>query len=454
MSPRTDLHSFNRLAIHLSFALDAFIDELSRLRAADFPTATAFSFIDDLKAAAEQQRADVQVILGDFAFDPAGALARLKSEHRKAWARLGQLSALQNAQTRKVPWSLEPTIERLGKTLIPDSQLLACSVDRYSYEITWWKAKSSPGGQSAPIRGMLFLPSLHRLNALLHVIIGHELFHPLHDEFLDAMQPDVVARLKNSLASLPVGGRLDQALERARTIWRRALEELICDMGAAALFGPAAVSAIDAFLLPYEPDQVPEDPEFYPPDRYRLRQVVRYAFDSQGGQKAMDDLIDELVTRPQFTSLGTAVRDYWKGLRQFVADTPDETALDADPLTRAAYTEVQATLADAWRFVRLKVEPNALLWTTTSGEVAWHLENLRSLVPSPGSANSEAGESTPASPSAVAIAAWFEEIFNRSSAGAPATSVTDYQRSCRLLFKSIEDAEVIRAYPSPTRLMP
>jgi hypothetical protein len=444
---------FKRLALQLGFELESVSDRIIRLKSADYPTKTALAFLDDLRDETNQQHQDVQIIIGDYKDDPNGAFERLKSEHRKLTRRLDIIAAIEGAQTRSVPWSIVPTVERLGQSLISNLELLTCCIDRYSYEIMFWTKKSTP----ETLRAILFLPSPHRLNAFLHVVVAHELFHPLHDDFLDGRQPDVVSRLKAELlknrgpkASSNPGqkGRLDQALEQARTIWRRGMEEVFCDLGDAAVFGPAAVFASHAFLLPYQPDQSPDEPDYYPPDRYRLRQVFQFAFAKESGAPAFAGLLQLLRNDPRFGNLADVVSRYWDGLKRFAAETSDQQALSSDFLTKIAYREVGNTLPEAWKTVEKMVDASGISWSKHLEQVPWHLGNLRDLVPSPEQSRSDVGKSQAGSVASIAIAAWFEEIVQRHSSNEPAIDppISSYQRACRLLFKSVEDAELVGAY--------
>lgn len=110
---------FHQLLLSLTFELESFEGRLNQLRAGDYPTAAANSLIAQLIKDLEEQRKRIAQIVTDLASDPKGAFDRLSSEHRKFIYRLPSLASLENAQTRRVPWSLVPSIEALASTLLP-----------------------------------------------------------------------------------------------------------------------------------------------------------------------------------------------------------------------------------------------------------------------------------------------------------------------------------------------
>jgi hypothetical protein len=145
----------------------------------------------------------------------------------------------------------------MAAALMPGRQLLTTCASDFNFSITWRIDRTSVAGLG--VFDILELPAVHKTNAFLHVLVGHELFHPLLEDFFAVEQPTVYANLRAPCAAfiksqqahgaLFDAKRLDEMVEVGVRIWRRAVEELMCDMGCAVLFGPAAILAMSSWLL-------------------------------------------------------------------------------------------------------------------------------------------------------------------------------------------------------------
>src|SRR6267154_5889887 len=102
------MHSalFQRLRTDVAFEIGSLEARLKQLLAEDYPTDAAPTLIRHLQKAAALQRAELEKIVQDSSADPDGALARLRSVHRKLVALYFPFVVyIQGAQTRRVPWS-------------------------------------------------------------------------------------------------------------------------------------------------------------------------------------------------------------------------------------------------------------------------------------------------------------------------------------------------------------
>ena len=239
-----NLHQFNRVLLHVRFELDRFESTLSRLEANQFPSRVAKILIDDQKREANVANVSLTVIETDFDDDPPGASARLSSEYRKLRQRRSILEILEKSRSDEVPWSLVPSIERLALDILPDRPILVTTTPDMNYMVSWSQSSHEPVVT-------IYLPKLHRSNAFLYVLIGHELFHPAIEPFiLEEMRiisPKLHEVCRKTLAEsegepdLFSQQRVDALINFAMTAWERGLTESMCDMGAAAIFGPAAL---------------------------------------------------------------------------------------------------------------------------------------------------------------------------------------------------------------------
>ena len=456
-----DAAHFFRLQALVSSEVARFDKTLAKLRSAHFPSNVARELIDEIRTTLLEQQESIQRIVEDFTYDADGAFERLKSEHRKMVGKLRFLDSLENARTDEVPWSIIPMVERLASRLMPQHRLLTTATAQFNYAIQWHEgiAKSRP--TQFP---QLFLPKVHRANAFLHILIGHELFHPLLAEFFVNQQPQVSPILRDGclkiLKSFGVADddlwgkqRLDQLIELAIQFWRRALEEVMCDLGCAAIFGPAAVFSSTLFALTQSLDERPTlEGESYPPWRYRLRAIMAYAIDTPSGTESLNQLRAALSDN-SFGADVTNLNSQLQAVRELAADSTDAAEIARDPFLKLAYESVATSLPAAAKYVKLKADVLADLWPSIVGQVPALLRCLEARVP-PGEIRTPGNRlGKPAAISAIAIAGWLFQLRTESVAARDHLAVASerletFQTTCRLLLKAFEDSELRQRFDS------
>lgn len=340
--------------------------------------------------------------------------------------------------------------------------LLTTCTHTLNYGIRWYPTPKSPVQRFS----VLELPVVHKNNAFLHLLIGHELFHPLLQKFFVGQTPIAVARLKNAITDahhLQDGNRLDELVESVRYIWQRALEELMCDMGCASLFGPAAVFASVAFQMGSNFDESPS-PEgaFYPPPRYRIREVLRYVFDESvaaqteqsyaGPETTVVTPIQKLVLllqKEDFSWAANILTEHHDAILREARKNDDLIPIGENPLLKVAYEEVQRVLPNAWDYVRQIALSAEAMWYSAIDETPLLLRNLELLVP-PGEicSTTTPGQTKSPSLSSIATATWLYQL-KRESANSDESleqAMKSYYRCCRLMLKGFEDVELRREY--------
>jgi len=460
----------SRLRTLVAFELESYEGRLRSLSSSQYPSDVALRLIQHIAAEIRAQRTEIDQLVRDFRDDPERVARGLSSQHRLLINRLAYLSSLENAQTEAVPWSLVPSIERLASVLIPNKHLLSTCTYSLNYGIRWY-----PVARSALQSFLLLeLPAIHRTNAFLHVLVGHELFHPILNDFFEQHAPTVMARLRGSIQDLlarhpprqPLPERrLDKLVELGRAIWQRALEEVMCDLGCAAIFGPPALFASLAFALGSDFDEPPSPAgQFYPPPRFRFRQVLRFAFHDWGGDQdvggpveAGDDAekplekLCRVLNEKQFEWAVDVLRKQFGIIKKEVTKDTDLRAIHKEPLVEIAYGEVSQSLPSAWDYVQEKIDATGVAWAVAIDEIPQLLSKLEMLVP-PGEISLESdplgGRS--ASLSAIAIAMWVHHLRDEIPAAGLSLDdlLKDYHRECRLMLKAFEDVELRREYDS------
>jgi hypothetical protein len=444
---------FCRLQTQITYEISSFEEQLRHLRAADYPTDVPKRLIDDLLSELNGQKQILQEIAADFENDSRGAGDRLQSEHRKITYRFAEYTtAIENAQTQRVPWGFVPGIESLANVMNPGHALITSSTDVFTYSIRYRPRPATGGADSF---NALSVPALHRFDSLLHVLVGHELFHPLLSSFFDAQQPAVLDRLRvacqplvTSAASLPGKEtiRLDQWVEFARDVWVRAMEELMCDMGCAAVFGPAGLLATWSFAIGRNLDQLPQAKyRLYPPWRYRVRTMIRHPLDDPTGVDARNTLMERLESDLLLRPIAQQFRRYWDTITEAVAVEDDINAINRIDVLRIAYNEVASSLSPAWDFVSALVNRCQVSWTRTYEEIPKLLTLLKAQVPPSEIRSADQLCGSAASLSSIASAAWLYQL-SCEGTGVGSVDVSQYERSCRLMLKAFDDAELKRQY--------
>ena len=445
---------FQRLKTLVCYEIDAFEQRLKRLRSAHFPSDIAVEFVQLLSQEISTQQKALAKISSDYLLDEIGAGQRLQSEHRKLVARLQLLSSLENAETQAVPWSLVPSIERIAADMIPDRRMLTTSISDLNYGIRWYSVPKS----SIQKFLILELPAVHRTNALLHVLVGHEFFHPLLEDFFGEWQPKALPRIRNSLKEIleksPVPKdlffpqRLDELVEIVRQAWKRALEELMCDMGCTAVFGPAAQFAMLSLALGSTFDEIPSSQgQFYPPWRFRLRVAYRYGIEKGDGQTSLEALLKILEQDNSLQETKRRLEEELDVLREIVGEDTDIRTIEKSPLLKIAYDEVDSVLEEAWQFVADLATNVQDAWTAHVHELPAHLHSLDIAVPPSEVRQPGARMGVPSTLSAIALAAWMAELTSvtEESIGLP-VDMRRYKRLCRLMLKAFEDVELKRHF--------
>lgn len=421
---------FKRLRLLIAFEIDSLDLCLGRLKAEDYPTDVAVDFIDALQQSLDSHRKVLQYVSTRFSKDPTGAVARLQSERRKLAYEAEFVAFIENARTRNVPWSLVPAIESVFEILSPDEKLLVSCL----YDSTYATCPTSVGQFR-----ILFVPALHRLDPYLHVLIGHELFHPLVADFIAWEQVAVLDRIRVAYSSRfgQKDKRADTFIERMRATWQSVMQELTCDMGCAALFGPAALFAITAWGSKADWDEAPllfgEDP--YPPYRYRIRAIIEHAL-KDGSDSALDRLLRVLSSQADTSEFSTVLRTHLELLKEEVANTMDMDRIDQDPYLEIVFEQVESSLPRAWAYAEAKAAAFTHTWSSALHEVPTLVRSLRDCVP-PGEVQPGGA---PASVASIMVAAWLFDLWSRSKDSRDNDNLSDYLRSCRLVFKAIEDS--------------
>jgi hypothetical protein len=353
------------------------------------------------------------------------------------------LEVLDKARSDEVPWSLVPTFERVAKKILDGRPILITTTPEMNYIVDW--------GQD-PVT--IYFPKLHRANGFLHVLIGHELFHPVLSDYFKSERPMVVPKLRadcqdflnaqglpNDLFS---SQRLDAALNYAYRQWEKGLTELMCDMGAASIFGPSALWTVSGYAATSELNSPPSEVnQFYPPWRLRLRVIRNYLDEVDDAGKVVGNLIQALVDSNHREHADALKNCFEREVQDFA---PTDLAFDPmRALSIKVYEHIESSIPTAQEFVKNIAMRFPQRWTNSVSEIPKLISRLGLMVPPSEIIEPGSQKSTASSMSAVVLACWLERLVMEESGK---LDLLQFRRLCRLMLKAIEDGELKREFSS------
>ena len=434
-----------RVLLHADFELDRLNSALKRLRSYDFPSSVAERLIDDIFALNEESIESLQAIESDATVDPIGAGERVVTEYRKIMHRRRHLQVLEDAKSDDVPWSLVPSIEKIAETVLPGRRVLITTTPDMNYMVGW-----SPINVNSI--ATIYLPKLHRANAFLHVLIAHELFHPVVEQFVGQIAAPVMPTLKSRCKALLESTkgptdlfsqpRLDAFLNYAEKQLQQCIRECMCDMGAVSLFGPAALWTISGFAATQNLDASPtHENQFYPPWRMRIQRAYEYLAECAGGAARLNEL-QELLRDSGFEMHADVLQASLKVEEEVFRGQPTP-ATTGDDLTKIVYSEIESVFDECRQRVTQITCDLKDTWGNTIEEVPILLNRLALGVPPTEVFSDDARNAAPGSTSAIILACWIERLACEESG---TFDLRSYRRLCRLMLKALEDSELKREY--------
>ena len=286
------------------------------------------------------------------------------------------LQFLDNANTEQTPRGLVQILENIYLKISPDSQLLAWPQADYNYSIinllpilkesienliSKKERDEIFEGFSSDLN-LISFPRIERDDILVHAIFGHEIGHPIADQFLSSEEwGDKSDEFQKELesASEKLLKELEKDLENKETeydktrakqflikslidIRKRGMEELISDCVSVMIFGPSALFAFYDVLVPDGLDNPPMPNEYYPPSRYRLRIAWRI-MNEFGYHK---ELIDMCKTNCGVDS-GRKIQLFIEHLEKLVEVESDVETLNEIPVLRVSYEWIDKVIDKA-----------------------------------------------------------------------------------------------------------
>ncbi len=314
------------------------------------------------------------------------------------------LRYIEGASSARIPTSIITPLEVLIEQMEPGARVMLRVQSSYNYEIFdiiafYRKMLDELVGTeldvilgSTPHLYIVAVPAVEHSNILLHTLLAHEAGHRIARKYMDSEDQEAVVNNINTLMGtdlrwwdreaetlppllkLELRQRIFELIHRARA---SALKELISDAVAYHLCGVSALFAMDDFCCTDVLDARPEEAYgFYPPWRYRLRQLVSMAY-ADNFHEAV-----KLITGPvPLVKIRDAVGERFSRLREITLQTPDCTLIDGDRLLQRAYSDIPEVLEKASEYISHEVAGLRYTHAKLSEEIPALLERLSLGIP-------------------------------------------------------------------------
>jgi hypothetical protein len=318
------------------------------------------------------------------------------------------LEWLDHAHTAQTPRAHVSVLREISKKLLDGAEILVTPTIESNYrihdKISWLETLAVQGLSEsrqekvlAKLPNALFrvwFPRVERENILNHALLGHEMGHPIADEFFEDYEQgsEYQTRLKRAqeevakdktIAAMFAACEDDtersqfksEISERLADIHERALVEVVSDAVATFVFGPSALLSLLDFFIREALDALPSDDEYYPPNRYRWRSVLKL-FKQEGYLQALREVI-----RRDPEGIYKALNSALDFLEDATSKNTDLEVIRSDPYTRVAYAWLDETLRQAVPFARKRSMELLYNRELIGREVSALVERLQANVP-------------------------------------------------------------------------
>jgi hypothetical protein len=222
----------------------------------------------------------------------------------------------ERAKVTQTPWSIvQPTEKFLKLVTDENSQFIIRPTWSYNYSLVgdfwasyrdfllkcrWFpidelRSRFSTFSDNQKIYCLSF-PRIERSNSLLHANWGHEVGHILAKAWIDKSfnnawakyEPEIKKNIKEFVQKNPpplvdplfkdviINQIAAEHMTATLNVAQQGLIELLCDRVGVYLFGPSALAAATEFTTRFALDISPLQAGFYPPWRYRIREMVDF----------------------------------------------------------------------------------------------------------------------------------------------------------------------------------
>lgn len=272
---------------------------------------------------------------------------------------------IQRSQTKDVPWSLIPNLEKLIKDILGDNYIIILRPQwHWNYSvlisdigeflksiITHFTTETDLFNVENKFHIISF-PVLEKTNFLLHTIFGHELGHFHQNIYFtqyitEKWENEKVDELTSLIRESSEGEniRLGEAINQSKEIiriYKGMVREIIPDIVGYTILGPSMLFSLYYFSLWNEDNDEPsESSKYYPPLKFRIRQLHDLMFRNDISEI---NLIDNNFSR--------LIGIFNENLEKYLSDSNDIETLKSKSQHQIAYDMFTADKERIMSFIK------------------------------------------------------------------------------------------------------
>ncbi|ABG38859.1 hypothetical protein Patl_0328 [Paraglaciecola sp. T6c] len=380
-----------------------------------------------------------------------------------------------------IPWSAIGMIHSLKNIIAPAEELVVTSSTLSTYRI--WKPIKSDGAQKSDTISILEIPYLYRRNAFLHILVAHELFHLRADDFLASIREqalnsirecwdELIQQKKHSNISVKSDSEVEldntllfnhtseqkskkkeddkeRIVNKTVEIFNSTLKEILCDIGCFAIFGPSA------FLALHQLNELNTDrsininsDNYHPPFEQRMRILIHLMESHPLFSASLNELKEKINDDARISQIGLR---FFDKLNSGIKEIKTERKVDSTQslyyyILHISKSEVDKFIDKACDFVTGVIDHTEESWIGKQTEISDHIYNFSKFSPSGFKKNASDFSMSPSSNGALGLAAWINNL-GRDFLPDKEEDLNVFLTDCNILFKSWDDAEVIKEWP-------
>lgn len=476
-----DLEGCVKAANALSVEIRSLKDFLYSAKALKYADHSTSRFVDSLIRQLSAIESDIEAVLNSN--QELKSIAReLRIFQQSVSIVSSYLLYVRNSRLQWLPWSFVNAIHEIAETVAPQTPILVAGTLHTAYRVLPPEAlgsdlkENNQGPDKTPSfehYAILEIPFVHRRNRFLHILIGHELFHLIADQFLKQKSAQALHRIRErwkpkirhkhkavkelfgaheqedwlvkSIESKVVG-EISQAVDDSYQIWRRAVTECFCDLGCLYFFGPSSILAI-AELSSLVDDVTESEPaKHHPLFRNRLFVMFEALEQNKDLSSGFEELMQQLTSN--HASCKEAFSEKLEQIKDRASDPIDPSHFNSDEYS-IAYEIVREDIASLIKHLDNLHIDKSQCWFTRPKEIIFHLDRLKKSIPSGTFGRDEDGIAKPARHSAISMAAWILSVYSfrqQKRYEGFADNIVGYLHDCNILFKSFDDSSATKQF--------
>lgn len=302
----------------------------------------------------------------------------------------GTLSFVEDSTSYEIPIGLPQALQKLLHHIVPDAKILLCplrdnsNLANYNYsvfDLAELYSRRASGlleeKEFAKVFGnkpnkffIVSFPAIEKDNFFSHCAFAHEIGHQVAERYLlkesaSELSKKILERIEKERKTdshlESIFGEAQDPLFKAharsaiveRIQWLRYgfLHELMSDITAIHLLGPASLLSMFDFAAPYDIDGLPPPGDYHPPWRYRLREAYKEAEHLQ-----IVESIAAISGEASVIAAKDAALMFFRRIKAEVDQTTDHSNLRSRYDIRIAIDLVEETLSSCRDFVRAELD--------------------------------------------------------------------------------------------------